>query len=379
MLAIITGVTLQAKAWGELPNTAAPASAGATSSETASGPRIIRDMMNRAVEIPEQIDRFALFGGPIGQVAYILGVQDKLCAVSSGQKNSEFLKIMDPRLAEMPAPRQTNGVINLEELIMANPQFVLAGDVDGQIVEKKTRIPVVYFMASSDGNYQATKDEVFFLASVLGNRHKAQAFADYLDRTIALIASRTAGLAEDRRKRVFKGYDSNHLVTYGGDSYMEERIRTAGCRNVASAITTSGKREGLHAGLDQISLEQVLAWDPEIIVIDMGTPEDLYENPQWAGVTAIKQRQVYRQPCGVFVWNRPSAESAVLFTLWLAKIAHPDLFADIDMNAEICRFYREIFAYPLSEEQATGILTGHYSSVISSGMGKRGHGERGNR
>ena len=105
--------------------------------------RIITDMTGREIEIPETIERVAFFGGPIGQVPYILGVQDTIVATSIGSKNSELLNIIDPNLKNIASPRQTNGIINIEELIKSEPQFVLAGDVDGAIVEKQTTIPVV--------------------------------------------------------------------------------------------------------------------------------------------------------------------------------------------------------------------------------------------
>lgn len=105
--------------------------------------RTITDMAGRQVEIPITVERTAFFGGPIGQVPYILGVQDTIVATSIGSKNSQLLNIMDPNLKNTAAPRQTNWIINIEELIKSNSQFVIAGNVDGAIVEKQTKIPVV--------------------------------------------------------------------------------------------------------------------------------------------------------------------------------------------------------------------------------------------
>lgn len=338
--------------------------------------RTIVDMAGRTVTIPENIERVAIFGGPIGQVPYILGVEDKLCAVSKGHKTSALLAAMDPRITTLPAPRTVNGVINIEELLASNPQFVLAGDIDGEIVTKNTSIPVVQFFATSDGNFTQTKREVTFLGEIFERPEKAKKFCDYLDNTLKFLDERLADLPEDERLVVFNGFDSNHLVTYGTGSYMEERIEAAGCINAASDISTAGKKEGIHAGLDQVSMEQLIAWNPDIVVIDFGTPEDLYNDPKWAKVSAIQNKKVYRLPSAVFIWNRPSAESAVLHPLWLATIAHPDRFQDVNIRTEIKKFYKEIFEYELSEEQVDKILAGEYATAVGGLSGGYSGGQQ---
>ena len=341
--------------------------------------RTITDMAGRQVEIPVTVERTAFFGGPIGQVPYILGVQDTIVATSIGSKNSQLLNIMDPNLKNTAAPRQTNGIINIEELIKSNSQFVIAGNVEGAIVEKQTKIPVVYFFENSEGTAQQTKDEVTFIGYIYGKENRAKNYSTYQDTVLAMVKSRVADIPAAERKILFNGYDANHLITYGGDSYMQERIGTAGLINAAQPINTSGTKPGIHAGLDQISMEQVLKWNPDIIVIDTGAPEDVYKDPKWASINAVKNRQVYRLPNGVFVWNRPTAESAVLHPLWMAKTAYPDRFSDISMKDEVKKFYKEIFWYDLTDEQANKILAGEYASAISAGKGQTNQTSMGNK
>lgn len=341
--------------------------------------RTITDMAGRQVVIPVKVERTAFFGGPIGQVPYILGVENSVVATSIGSKNSQLLNIMDPELKNTSSPRQTNGIINIEELIKSNPQFVIAGNVDGAIVEKQTNIPVVYFFDSSDGTAQQTKDEVSFIGYIYGKEDRARVYGAYLDNVLALVKARVADIPDSEQKVLFNGYDPAHLITYGGDTYMQERIETAGLKNAAKEINTSGVRPGIHAGLDQVSMEQVLKWNPDILVIDAGSPEDVYKDPKWASIKAVQEKQVYRLPNGVFVWNRPSAESAVLHPLWMAKTAYPDRFKDISIEQEVKKFYKEVFSYDLTDEQVKKILTGEYASAISAGKGQTNQTSMGNR
>ena len=210
---------------------------------------------------------------------------------------------------------------------------MIAGDIDGEIVRRKTPIPVVLFADSMDQGYEATIGEVRFYGEAFNAKVRAERYVRYLEDTVRLLKARTADLPETERPLVFNGYDSSHLVTLGGDTFLDERIRLAGCRNASATVRTIGKREGLHSGLNEISLEEILKWNPDIVIINTGSPDDLARHPAWKAVKAVQRGNVYVQPAGIFIWNRPTAESAVLYPLWLATIAHPDRFRDIDMKS----------------------------------------------
>jgi iron complex transport system substrate-binding protein len=180
------------------------------------------------------------------------------------------------------------------------------------------------------------------------------------------------GIPKDKRKIVFNGYSSNHLVTLGGDTFMQQHIELAGCRNAAETIRSSGMKEGLHTGLAEISMEKVLEWNPDILVIDFGSDAELYAAPKWKSINAVKTRKIFKQPIGVFIWDRPTAESAVLHPLWLAKIAYPELFADIDMAQEIKKFYQEIMSFNLTAEQIDAILSAKYTTNFFQDKSKSG-------
>lgn len=318
--------------------------------------RLITDMKGRQIEVPDPLTRVALLGGPTGQIAYILGARDQVCAVTKALKASQLIKLMDPSVMDLPAPRSTAGKINIESLIIASPQLVIAGDMDGSIVEKKTAIPVAYLQSGMSQGFDLLKQEIRFYGAVFGKEDRAESFLAYLERTLDLLRSRVGDIPEQSRKVVFNGYSPNHLVTLGGDTFMDERIRAAGCRNAARELSTGGKKEGLHVGLDEVSMEKVLGWDPDILIIDFGSPEDVCGDTQWKSLKAVRNRMVFLQPVGAFIWDRPTAESAVLYPLWLARIAYPERMRDIDPVTEVKRFYREIMGFQMTDAQAKILL-----------------------
>ncbi len=333
-----------------------------------SGPlREITDMKGNPVKIPEKLSRVAFLGGPSGQISYILGVQDRLCAVTKTLTASELVGIFDPSMKSRPAVRTVSGMVNIEQLIETDPQLVIAGDLDGEIVKRKSSIPVAFFGDSMSLGIEDVKNEIRFYSSIFQTEERAKAYCDYLDSIAAMIRKRTAGIPEKNRKVIFNGYGTSHLVTLGNDTFMKERFEIAGCRNAAETVSTAGKKEGLHSGLGEVSMEQLLQWNPDIIVLDTGNYEDLAKDSRWMSTKAVKNRQVYIQPAGVFIWDRPTAEAAVLHPLWLAITAYPEKFKDISFTKEVQKFYREIFHFNLTPEQARMVETGYFKMKIMKG------------
>jgi iron complex transport system substrate-binding protein len=153
--------------------------------------RTITDMLGRKVVVPVSLTRVALLGGPTGQVAYVLGARSQLCACTMSLKSSELVRSLDPSVVNLVAPRSTSGQINLEELIVSDPQLVIAGDLDGSLVEKKTRIPVAYLKSDMNQSYEMLKNEIRFYGAVFQKEARAEKYVQYLQKTVDLIRSRT--------------------------------------------------------------------------------------------------------------------------------------------------------------------------------------------
>ena len=328
------------------------ASTNVSPTASPSDTRAITDLNNRTVEIPLDISKVAVFTSPLVQDMYIIGAQDRLCAITTATQKSSLLQKMDPRIMNISAPRSTAGNINAEELVRADPDICIGSIVDMEAVEKSTKIPTLQ-VSTNDASFETIKDEVSYFGKLFGNEQKAEAYNQYLDDKLALLKSKTSSLSDDEKLVVYFGFNPDHLTTYGGDTFMQERIDAAGCKNAAEEVSTLGGNEG---GLQAVSMEQILKWDPDIIIIDNGKPEDLYNSTQWAQIKAVKNKNVYLLPAGMFIWNRPSAEAAVLLPEWLAITAYPDRFNDMTAREEIRQFYTEIFEYDLSAKDLDNII-----------------------
>ena len=324
--------------------------------EEAPGARVLVDLDGRSIRLPaaERIRRTAILTSPAVQIAYVLGCQEKLCAVTMSVKRWPLLADLDPRIKTVPACRAGAGQVNLEALLAANPDVCIGSALDLRTVETGTPIPALHVATGTAGNFtQQIRDEVAFLGRVFGKERRAQACLAWLDRSRSTLMDATATIPVGKRSSVFMGFGADHLTTFGASTFMQEWIVAAGCRNAAEEIHTPDGKEG---GLAQVSMEQVLRWAPEILILDEGSARDLERDPQWRHVPAVRQGRVFRLPTGIFIWNRASFESAALLPTWLAVKAQPERFRTSSFDEEARRFYLDMFGFRLSDAQLKAVL-----------------------
>ena len=108
------------------------------------------------------------------------------------------------------------------------------------------------------------------------------------------IKERIEKIPENRRPRVYYARGPRGLETGLGGSINVETIEFLGARNVAA------ERQG---GLATVSVEQVLLWNPDVIVtIDRDFAASVRSDPVWAPVAAVRAGRVHLSPKLPFGW-----------------------------------------------------------------------------
>jgi iron complex transport system substrate-binding protein len=112
-------------------------------------------------------------------------------------------------------------------------------------------------------------------------------------------------------------------------------------------------------GLVNVSLEQVLAWQPDAIVtIDRAFYAGVFDDPLWQGVKAVRDRRVYLAPGLPFTWiDSPPSANRLIGLRWLGKVLYPALFPE-DLRAETRRFYALFYHQEPSDAQLDELLAG---------------------
>ena len=94
-------------------------------------------------------------------------------------------------------------------------------------------------------------------------------------------------------------------------------------------------------GLAVVSLEQVLAWDPEVIFTnDPNFYAGVWRDARWSTVAALRAKRVHLSPHLPYGWfDFPPGANRIVGLYWAGKILYPDLFPE-DLRAKTAEFYR---------------------------------------
>lgn len=136
----------------------------------------------------------------------------------------------------------------------------------------------------------------------------------------------------------------------GADARLGQWLRAAAARNAA---------DGLEGNLRPVSIKQVLAWQPDVMILgaNAGSIDQSPQRALWQTLDAVRDGRVYRNPAGVFPWDRYGPEVA-LQVRWAAGVLHPGVFPVQELVGETQAFYRRFFGYGLSAADARRMLAG---------------------
>lgn len=324
--------------------------------------RIITDHTGAQVEIPEKLDRIVIASiMPLPSVYCLFrGSADNLVGMHplslSAAKNSYLTKVF-PEIGNLDSGFVENGNINIEQLMNLEPDVVFysAANTEEREMYENAGITAVGFSTTlSDYNTIETyANWIELLGRIFGESDKADAIIEYGRSVESEVFDKTQNLANDKKPKVLVlfNYGDGKIITSGSDFFGQYWIQTAGGINVAEDLN----------GMAEINMEQIYQWNPDKIFITNFSsvlPEDLYNNSiegnDWSNVKAVKEKQVYKFPLGMYRWFPPSSDTP-LSLMWLAKNIQPELFEDIDMDKEIKDYYSRFYNVELTDEDLDDI------------------------
>lgn len=321
--------------------------------------RVITDHGGYEVTLPAEINRivissifplpsvYALFEGDASK---LVGMHPSSLAAA---KNSILPDIM-PDIVDVSTDFVTNNSeINIEEILKLKPDVVFysaANTAEGEKL-RQAGIPAVGF---STTNWQFNTIETFGgwveqLGLVLQQEDKAAGIVEYGKQELEEIRARFAAAGEIEKPRVMIIFrHANGKVRVSGSNFFGQFwIEESGGVNVAQELK----------GTPEVNMEQIYAWNPDIIYITNFTrvmPEDLTGNvidgQDWSPIKAVQEGKVYKFPLGMYRWFPPASDTPLVFS-WLAQHNHPELFQDIDMEAEVTSYYKRFYNIDLTEDQ----------------------------
>ncbi|RBQ35878.1 ABC transporter substrate-binding protein [Rahnella aquatilis] len=316
-----------------------------------SATREVTDDSGKQVLLPARVDRIADAWYAHHSLLMTLGAGGEIVATVNHPESQPWMFHIQPSLNQALSVKGTT--FNAESLLAMRVDvvFVSAGNRDA-VALRQAGLPVVEMKFT---DFDSMKHSLRTTAQVLGTPQaakRAEDYIHYLDDHLQTIASKTVSLNVKQRPRVLHIQSLDPLKVDGSDTLIDQWIRAAGGRNAA---------DGLKGNMQSVSAEQLLAWQPDVIILaaSAGDISTSAYASQFALLDAVKRGRVWRNPAGVFPWDRYGTETALQIQ-WAAQKLHPALFPDLNMVQATRDFYRRFFDYPLTPEEAQKILAGKF-------------------
>jgi len=312
------------------------------------------DSLGRQVAVPAVIERIGCMYAFTGHVVAMLGRANDIVAVSNGLKRDVMLTTRYPAIRDALVPKY-QGAVNIEELARTKPDivFVSADTARNNSEAAKLDACGLSWLTVDFYNMVQQQEAIALIGQAIGASEKAAAYNSYYRSCIALASQAVAVIPRKSRIRMYQA-TNEPTRTFPKNSLPADWIRAAGVINV-----TAQEPARLLNGKHQVSIEQILLWNPEVILVnEPGVATFIKESPKWSAIAAVEDGRVYQLPIGISRWGHPGSLETPLAILWTAKSVYPDRFREIDMQRETSRFYKTFFNYVLSDEMIAQILNG---------------------
>lgn len=378
LLALLLGLVMAVNLLAGCGQTAKPAETPAQSTEQSSesvvseesaqsekaetpSTREITDMAGRKVTIPaaEQIES-AYSTNPVSAIFLYMVNPDKLLGWNYELNDIEKSIILE-KYHDLPNFGMGDAV-NYEAVIAAKPTIAVhcasikdstAADCDE--LEEKLGVPVI----AVDSDLKNSAAAFRFMGELLGEEDRCEKLAAYAEKTFADIA-KLADIPEEERVRVYYGNGEDSLETAPNGSKHAQILDAIHAINVADLEMGDGSRV-------QISAEQLLAWDPDVIVVN-GEPksnmsgssaaEAILNNPDFESLKAVQEGKVYGTPNAPFSWvDRPPGPNRLIGMRWFSALIYPDVI-QCDIKEDVHTFFDLFYHSDLNEEQMDRLLKG---------------------
>lgn len=268
-----------------------------------------------------------------------------------------------PQLADIPDVGY-NGDISIEAIISLQPDVVLASSTGANYNAlepafdnlRAAGIECVFF----DFHKQTVEthcQSVQLLGTILGQEERAQEIADFYTEQMSVVTERLADLPDEARPRVYMEFSMG--PGQYGNTWSEQMwgalIRTCGGTNIAA---------GMEGASVDIAPEQVISANPEVIIFACSPRNDVSDNivvgysadealarehmeayktrDGWANLDAVKNNRMggLYHDLSRHIFDFAGAQ-------FLAKMIQPELFADLDPEANLAEFFERFMPVDL--------------------------------
>jgi iron complex transport system substrate-binding protein len=298
----------------------------------------IVDQSGHEITLPQPVRGVVSAYSIATYLTYTINAQDRLLGADYGLADD---RLITSRMETIDSnmPTISLDAITPETIITLAPDVVLT-TINTPFSD--SRIPTITFDLEQ-ATPELLQEALYITGQVFGPHAAAvaQVWGQYYTSIDLQVLDDTQTLADNARPRVLMVGESP-LQVISGDMYPTSMIEIAGGVSVTEALT---------GGWHDVHLDEVMAWNPDAIIImpysDV-TVETFTNSQSWQMIEAVKQGNLYKMPSWVVSWATPIPES-VLGIVWLAEILFEGQI-NLDCRWEVQFFYSIFYHYDIDAQ-----------------------------
>ncbi len=338
-------------------------SGGTDPARTDSSTRVVTDMADRKVEIPARINTVYCAVPTAEAMVYSLAPEKMAAWVNKPtDEMNVYLSDSAKKLPVLGGWMGEKCTANLEEIAKLAPDLIVfMTDLDpvskaaaaqtADSITQQTKRPVIVM----DSMFTSIPAVYRSMGDILGVKDRAETLASYSEKKMAAISDMVAKIPDDKLVKVYYAEGASGLATDPADSHHADVLKFVRGVNVADVPAKGGQ------GMSAVSMEQVLAWNPDVVLVSSSTGgtqnyQSILTDVSWAKIKAVQNKKVYITPLLPFGWfDRPPNIMRINGIVWLGNLLYPE-YVKADLNKETKEFFKLFFNMEVTDTQVNEML-----------------------
>ena len=278
-----------------------------------SGKIALVDGLDKQITLDKPAQKIITLSPPITEMLYAVGAGKQVIARDSFSDYPEAV-------LDLPDIGGGFAEYDLESIISLTPDLVIAGSINTpELVHSLEDLGLTVFYLSNPSDLEGTFTTIEKIGILSGHEESANELVKDLHSRVNAVTAALEGLEE--KPTVYYELDASDATkpyTPGPNTFYTSMIEMAGGVNIGAELKSEWA---------QISLEQLLVVDPDLILLGDAmwgvTPESVANRAGWNSLTAVSNGFVMPFDDNLIARIGPRQVDGLEA---LAMILHPDLF-----------------------------------------------------
>ncbi len=300
-------------------------------------PVTVTDQLGREVVIEQEPEKLVSGYYISTSLLIALGLEDKLTGIEAKAKSRSIYRLSAPQILDLPSVG-TAKEFDLEGCAALEPDLIVLPAKLKTVIPSLEELGLTVIAVNPESK-ALLEEAVTLLGTATNTAARAAELLAFHDRQLKPLTEALSGIGSDQAPSVYLASNSSLLAAAGPAMYQNSLIEQAAGTNAASEITADYWAD--------ISYEQLLAWDPEYIILAADaeyTVDSVLQDETLRDCRAVAAGNVYQFPNAIEAWDSP-VPSSILGSMWLASVIHPDIYPADGWKQAVTEYYETFYDF----------------------------------